>query len=883
MICLLSLMMVCAAQPDGDLMAGAEARIRAHRTGDLVISVVDPAGKPVKDATVSVTQARHDFLFGCNIYALFKLGNPQLEKAYQERFKALWNFATIGFYWSSFERSKGRPGYDYAARVAAWCREQGITTKGHPLVWNHPAGVPFWLTGDPEEAHKLSVARTFDCVKRLKGAIDIWDVVNEAVDPFRFKEKHQVSSIIKKIGMQPFLHDAFNAARRANPGAKLLINDYRVDPKYHGIIKMLKTDDGFMCDYIGLQSHMHGGVWPARRIWDVCERFRPYNLPLQFTEATLVSGKRSEGRRWGPTEPALEEKQARQAEMFYTMVFSHPSVTALTWWDFCDAQAWQGAAAGFLRKDGSTKPIYDTLHKLIKEAWWTRTEKKMSDLGGITMPAFFGRHEVSATVGGKTVTTTVDFPRPWPPPLNKRAHKKVMLTMPASAAKSASESPTAWPVVGKVKPRHAREIKASPWSVGAETMDRDYTIYANWKDYLGPLGVKKARIQGGWAKTEKKKGIYAFGWLDEIIHDMHAQGVEPWMCLCYGNKLYAEGGGVRLGAQLPAGGDALQAWLKWVCATVERYKDIIDEWEVWNEPDLRRANAAKVYAAFLMHTARRIKAIQPKARILAMSTAGVNLGFVEKVLAAVKAQDALDLIDQVTYHPYAKNPDTSYDAVDKLRQVVRSFAPHITLRQGENGCPSMRRKTKALRDYDWTETAQAKWALRRLLGDFSAGIPSSYFAIMDMKYPDEMNAKGLLRSRPDQTVAYAKPAYWAVQHLASIFDDAVCLMDDVSVKVDSPRPVSAFAFKHTGTGCPGIALWIKDKIPSDDNAMTPLNVTCSLLNIPDPVYVDVRTGIVQALPEGTMQHRDFKTYFKGIPVYDSPILITGRTVIPLDR
>jgi hypothetical protein len=29
---------------------------------------------------------------------------------------------------------------------------------------------------------------------------------------------------------------------------------------------------------------------------------------------------------------------------------------------------------------------------------------------------------------------------------------------------------------------------------------------------------------------------------------------------------------------------------------------------------------------------------------------------------------------------------------------------------------------------------------------------------MDMKYPDEMNRKGLLHSREDQTVEYAKPA-----------------------------------------------------------------------------------------------------------------------------
>jgi hypothetical protein len=107
------------------------------------------------------------------------------------------------------------------------------------------------------------------------------------------------------------------------------------------------------------------------------------------------------------------------------------------------------------------------------------------------------------------------------------------------------------PYLGKIAPRPALQIAASNWSVGAETMDRDYTIYANWKAYLGPLGFKKARLQAGWAKTERTRGVYDWAWLDEIIFDMAEQGVEPWVCLCYGNTIYSDGGGTLLGAQLP--------------------------------------------------------------------------------------------------------------------------------------------------------------------------------------------------------------------------------------------------------------------------------------------------------------------------------------------
>lgn len=437
--------------------------------------------------------------------------------------------------------------------------------------------------------------------------------------------------------------------------------------------------------------------------------------------------------------------------------------------------------------------------------------------------------------------------------------------------------------IGHVKPRHANEIKSSNWSIGAETMDRDYSIYKNWKAYLGPLGVKKARIQGGWAKTEKSKGVYDFKWLDEIIFDMNEQGVEPWMCLCYGNSLYSEGGGVRLGAQIPGSENSLQAWTKWVRAVVSRYIDIIDEWEIWNEPDLRGSNAAQAYARFMLHTAENIRKIQSKAQILTMSTAGVNIKFVKEVLEIAKQQNMLHLIDQVTYHPYNLNPDKSYKAVAELRQTVKAFSPHIRIRQGENGCPSMQRKTKALRDYDWTEISQSKWALRRLLGDFGHDIESSYFSIMDMKYPDEMNAKGLLKSRDDQTVEYAKPAYYAVQNLAAIFDNRLTRIKNFHYTAKTEQSISVFAYENKQSGLCIITIWFDGEVPSDNNSKTDVDFTFTNGRFERLVYIDLRTGAVYEIPESSYSIQDNKYIFKAIPCYDSPILIADQSNIYISK
>src|SRR5690606_18461686 len=111
--------------------------------------------------------------------------------------------------------------------------------------------------------------------------------------------------------------------------------------------------------------------------------------------------------------------------------------------------------------------------------------------------------------------------------------------------------PDGYERLGVLNGKSAAEIKSSTWSIGGETLDRDYADYQSYKEYLGPLGAKRIRLQAGWAKTEKKQGEYDFTWLDDIIDDAINQGVQPWLCLSYGNPIYAGGGEPKLGGGLP--------------------------------------------------------------------------------------------------------------------------------------------------------------------------------------------------------------------------------------------------------------------------------------------------------------------------------------------
>lgn len=439
----------------------------------------------------------------------------------------------------------------------------------------------------------------------------------------------------------------------------------------------------------------------------------------------------------------------------------------------------------------------------------------------------------------------------------------------------------AFPLIGKIAPRHASQISGSNWSIGAETMDRDFTIYDNWKEYLGPLGIKKARIQAGWAKTEETKGVYDFAWLDRVVFDMPKQGVTPWMCLSYGNPIYQGGGEARLMGGVPTSPEALDAWVKWVKANVDRYKGVIREWEVWNEPNYHVA--AEDYARLVIVTAEAIRSIQPDAVILAMSLgSGVDYKYANKVLAILAAQHKLHLVDQVTHHRHQKNPDPNEPELE-LEKVVRTYSDKIVIRQGEAGCPSQWSETRALNKYPWTELTQAKHVLRRMLADLGRDKESSVFGIMDMKYPDEMNRKGLLKAREDLTVEYPKPAYYAVQNLASVFDDRLTRIRDYPVEISPDLPLSVFGYEHRAAGVQVVTAWFHDEIPSNDNKKTPVDFTFSRGRFAAPVYVDLRTGLVYELPRSHWNHEGGVYRFIGIPCYDCPILIADEENLFFNR
>ena len=456
----------------------------------------------------------------------------------------------------------------------------------------------------------------------------------------------------------------------------------------------------------------------------------------------------------------------------------------------------------------------------------------------------------------------------------------IILVLTCHSASVTGRNDMQWEQIGWIAPRHAKEIRASNWSVGAETMDRDWTIYNNWKSYLGPLGAKKARIQSGWAKTEKTTGVYDFAWLDAIIHDMNEQGVRPWVSLSYGNPIYPDGGGTSLNSAVPKTEEAMAGWKNYVKATVSRYKNDVDEWEVWNEPNYRIA--PEDYANLFMATAEIIRTEQPTATIIAFAIgSGVDYKYVDKVMEIIQNQGKIHLIDQITHHRHIPIPERNDPELD-LEKVVAKYNPSIKIRQGEGGCPSQRNEGYALSKYDWTETSQAKHISRRLLTDLGRDKESSCFTIMESRSTEEWNYKGLLKANPDSTVAYAKPAYYAFQHITSVFDDRLERIKQYRYSTDGAGEsnISLYAYKNK-TNDQVVTVWLNDKIPSDDNQKSLRDFTFYEGRFSRPVWVDMVSGEIYEIPSTSWSKNGDCYEFKQIPIYDSPILIADLSVLKI--
>ena len=391
-----------------------------HRTVEATLTVQDADEQPLRDATVVVEQRSHDFLFGCIGFDLVPLANGDAVPAERgaqlaEQWLELFNATTLPFYWGDFEPVPGQPATERLLRAARWFGDRGCAVKGHPLCW-HTVTAPWLLDLTTEQVLEAQRGRIRREVADFRGVVDTWDVINEVVImPVFDKEDNGITRLCRDLGRIDLVRQVFDEARGANPGATLLLNDFDLSSAYECLIEGC-LEAGIRIDALGLQTHMHQGYWGEERTLEVVDRFARYGLPIHLTESTLLSGELMPPEvedlndhvveQW-PSTPEGEARQADELVRHYRTLLSHPAVEAVTYWGITDAGAWLGAPVGLVRADGTRKPSYDALRRLVKDEWWVAPTSLTTDADG-RVPVTGWRGEYELRAGGATAGFVLD-------------------------------------------------------------------------------------------------------------------------------------------------------------------------------------------------------------------------------------------------------------------------------------------------------------------------------------------------------------------------------------------------------------------------------------------------------------------------------------------
>jgi hypothetical protein len=159
------------------------------------------------------------------------------------------------------------------------------------------------------------------------------------------------------------------------------------------------------------------GVWPdMRKVYECLDAFASYGVKVHVSEATLDLGLKMvsqvrQGDTWTP------ELAAEFFEQYYTVLFSHPAMEAINYWDLgasivrpmggrMGMQIGGTGQAGLLdpTKDDAPRPLYLKLKELIHDRWMTRLSYQLSRDGAIAFRGFHGDYEITVrTPAGKVL------------------------------------------------------------------------------------------------------------------------------------------------------------------------------------------------------------------------------------------------------------------------------------------------------------------------------------------------------------------------------------------------------------------------------------------------------------------------------------------------
>ncbi|WP_157930463.1 endo-1,4-beta-xylanase [Glycomyces xiaoerkulensis] len=264
--------------------------------------------------------------------------------------------AENGMKMETVQPSQGNFDFSQGDRLVQFAQQNNMSVHGHTLVWHSQS--PNWVQNlSGAEMEQAMVDHITTTMNHFEGDVDSWDVANEVVENGQLRN----SFWLQGIGSD-YIETAYSAARQADPGADLYLNDYSIDginsksDRYYQLAQDL-TSQGLL-DGMGFQAHLILGQVPGDMEQNL-QRFADLGLDVRVTELDVRIDM-----------PASQQELQQQADDFERVVNICTNIadcSGVTVWGLRDGDSWvpdtfDGQGAPLLYNDDySTKPAYDAV------------------------------------------------------------------------------------------------------------------------------------------------------------------------------------------------------------------------------------------------------------------------------------------------------------------------------------------------------------------------------------------------------------------------------------------------------------------------------------------------------------------------------------------
>ncbi len=264
--------------------------------------------------------------------------------------------------WSSTEPTEGNFTFTAADAQVAFAQAHSMLIRGHNLVWSNGSQTPAWVFREADGVTPLSASNPADVtlltnrivnhinneVKHFGAAIDAWDVVNEPLDPGQ-PDCLQHGPFYQVLG-QSYIDIAFQAARAANPAAKLFLNDFSTADanRLACLVQVVKDlqSRGIPIDAVGHEMHNAINYPPVSAMVNAINTVADLHVDQEITELDLSvykAGDRTSnyGATAGTVPPAVLAQQGYLYEQYFEAFrHLHHKLSRVTFWGLADDDTW---------------------------------------------------------------------------------------------------------------------------------------------------------------------------------------------------------------------------------------------------------------------------------------------------------------------------------------------------------------------------------------------------------------------------------------------------------------------------------------------------------------------------------------------------------------